>query len=484
MQTLCDVGLEYVRLGQSAPTLSGGEAQRVKLAAELARPDTGRTLYLLDEPTTGLHFSDLEKLMEVLHRLVDIGNTVVLIEHNLDVIKNADWVIDMGPEAGHDGGLVVAAGTPEQIVEHAVKAKKKSSTLLRSYTGEALKDSLIAKHYKDRKTYDPYVEEKERKGDLDITEVGNDIAMPWERNGRAWHTADCVDRNGSPVKWDGRIVAQVVDKIQELGDFSDTDWNSRNVVEIAGKKKVLGWFFHALTGESWLLKMKFRVRRNTFKKEELQERLPLMTLNQVDDIPLYGNDSRVKCKNLAGPWQEVEIRAFSLEELNRTEFWSFLEDAVKGFEFHTEKSEENIENHMPWKKLGRQWHYSTKGFSLGKDRKWDEDLLNGVESLINEIGGEVDWVWDNKVLAHFTLPAKDGIWGTINTKNEESVPLILYHPKDAVTFGEVADFGAAVELNTKNDDKDHIRIDFDSKEQLNDESFREFLEKHFSIINV
>ncbi len=119
LQTLCDVGLDYLTLGQPAPTLSGGEAQRVKLASELSRPDTGQTLYLLDEPTTGLHFEDLSKLLNVLQRLVDLGNTVVVIEHNLDVIKSADWVIDMGPEAGDAGGQVVAVGTPEEIVDHS-----------------------------------------------------------------------------------------------------------------------------------------------------------------------------------------------------------------------------------------------------------------------------------------------------------------------------------------------------------------------------
>ncbi|NDF65886.1 MAG: ATP-binding cassette domain-containing protein, partial [Betaproteobacteria bacterium] len=115
LQTLMDVGLSYLKLGQAATTLSGGEAQRVKLALELSKRDTGRTLYILDEPTTGLHFADIDLLLKVLHQLCEAGNTVVIIEHNLDVIKTADWVIDMGPEGGAGGGRVLGVGTPEQI---------------------------------------------------------------------------------------------------------------------------------------------------------------------------------------------------------------------------------------------------------------------------------------------------------------------------------------------------------------------------------
>jgi excinuclease ABC subunit A len=115
LQTLVDVGLGYVKLGQSAPTLSGGEAQRVKLAKELARVSTGDTIYILDEPTTGLHFADIQKLLDVLHRLTDAGNTVIVIEHNLDVIKTADWIVDLGPEGGDEGGYLIAEGSPEDV---------------------------------------------------------------------------------------------------------------------------------------------------------------------------------------------------------------------------------------------------------------------------------------------------------------------------------------------------------------------------------
>jgi excinuclease ABC subunit A len=132
LQTLHDVGLGYMRLGQPATTLSGGEAQRVKLASELAKIATGQTLYILDEPTTGLHFADIEKLLEVLQRLVDQGNSVVVIEHNIDVIKTADRLIDMGPEGGEEGGVLMAAGTPEEVV--AVEE---------SYTGRFLRDAGI-----------------------------------------------------------------------------------------------------------------------------------------------------------------------------------------------------------------------------------------------------------------------------------------------------------------------------------------------------
>ncbi|MBR5701633.1 MAG: ATP-binding cassette domain-containing protein, partial [Oscillospiraceae bacterium] len=132
IQALWDVGLDYVKLGQSSTTLSGGEAQRVKLASELLRPSTGKTIYVLDEPTTGLHMADVQKLMDVLNRLVDAGNTVIVIEHNLDVIKSADYIIDLGPEGGDKGGTLVCAGTPEEV-----------AACSGSYTGQFLRPILV-----------------------------------------------------------------------------------------------------------------------------------------------------------------------------------------------------------------------------------------------------------------------------------------------------------------------------------------------------
>ena len=131
LQTLVDVGLGYIQIGQPAPTLSGGEAQRVKLSRELSKKGTGKTIYILDEPTTGLHADDIQKLLNVLNQLVEHGNTVVVIEHNLDVIKTADYIIDLGPEGGDEGGYIVGCGTPEEIAE-----------IKKSYTGRFLKEVL------------------------------------------------------------------------------------------------------------------------------------------------------------------------------------------------------------------------------------------------------------------------------------------------------------------------------------------------------
>ncbi|MDI9446660.1 MAG: excinuclease ABC subunit UvrA, partial [Planctomycetota bacterium] len=483
LQTLCDVGLEYVKLGQAAPTLSGGEAQRVKLAAELARPDTGRTLYLLDEPTTGLHFDDLAKLLDVLNRLVDLGNTVVVIEHNLDVIKTADWVIDMGPEAGDEGGRIVAAGTPEEVAAHARKArrargaKSPAAALMRSHTGEALGPVLKAGPHAERTVYDFAAAEERLAGDLDINQVGGDARMPWEIDGRRWHTRERVGRNGNPARWDGRILADVVDRIQESDHFSQTGWNDRSVVEIRGKKKSDGWFFHAITGEEWLLKMKFRTTRGTFKREEIVARLDLKPLNEMPDLPLYGTEPRTRCRNLRGPWQEIELRVHSYGEIDRPEFRKFLDEAIAGFAKYAARVGTNPEDIMPWKVLGRRWHYTRRGFPRGRVR-WANEVLQRLEELLVEAAPQAQALWNNKILVPFYLNEQKEPWATLLTKKPDAVHLVLAGPKGRFTLGQVRKLGHEPELDAQRSESDLIRLKFRSLEDVDRGRLAEFLGRH------
>jgi excinuclease ABC subunit A len=488
LQTLCDVGLDYVTLGQPAPTLSGGEAQRVKLSAELSRPDTGRTLYLLDEPTTGLHFDDLQKLLDVIQRLVDIGNTVVLIEHNLDLIKAADWMIDLGPEAGANGGQIVVQGTPEMVVEYAKEAfaaasktGKSKAGMPRSYTGEALTPVLESDPYKKRKPYDPSKDDRWKKGDMDIEDIGAVAAMPWESDGRRWHTEDRVGRAGEPVNWDGEVLKQVVDFIQQQEDFAPTNWSDRSVVEIGGtsEHRNQGWFFQALTGDSWFLKMKFRARPKTFKREDLVAQIPLLSANDLENIPVYGNAPRVRMTNTRGSWQEVEIKVNNFAEIDIPGFWQFVEDAVASFQNKVVKKEVKIDLETPWAKLGRKWHMMRKGFDAGQEVSWDPEVLEELEKTISKVAPESKFEWRHE--KDVPIGRGDGPepWASIMTKDTVGVWLHVRVTPDTVSLDDLNGLAWATEV-TSDDGFDVVRLGFSKVDQVSSSRLQAFLTEQFS----
>ena len=322
MQTLHDVGLGYLPLGQAAPTLSGGEAQRVKLAAELARPDTGKTLYVLDEPTTGLHLDDVRKLLGVVHRLADLGNTVVIIEHNLEVIKTADWLIDIGPEAGGEGGSIVATGPPEAI------AKAKGSL-----TGAILKGILAAGPHEERPRFDPKAAARKAIADAKAArekEGPYDAKAPWEVDGRRWHTVERVGRSGKPARWNGLILEKVVDRLEQIGGFPAIDWSNRAVVKVPALDAEAPPFLQAQTGHEWVLTLRFTVKRNAFKPEALAKQLNLAPFHEAAR-PVLSDADRIILGEPKGGFQEVTLNCHALEEVETDAFDAFLVKAAVSY---------------------------------------------------------------------------------------------------------------------------------------------------------
>lgn len=493
LQTLVDVGLDYVSLGQSAPTLSGGEAQRVKLAAELARPDTGKTFYLLDEPTTGLHFADIIKLLEVLQRLVDLGNTVVVVEHNLDVIKAADWIIDLGPEAGADGGQIVYAGTPEGLVTHAVaaqpkqtKGKKKRSAksreLLRSHTGEALVPLMESVEYVDRDTYDVESHQDEQEGDIELDQIGRDTLLPWQADGQKWHTRDSVDRAGHEIRWERDILAKVVERIEAIEGFSPTNWDNRSVVEIRRAVKSRGWFLHAITAETWLLKLKFRLPRRAFTKAQLESIVKLPTLNQLEEVEMYGNEPRVRAK-ATGAWMELEIRPHTLEEIDTAQFWKWLDEAGAAFLGKTTPAPVATEvadpkKQMPWKILKQRWHSLRKGFPPGRTIVWPAETLSVFIQAIHQSASGGRWRWDEQSTARYMLPGQSDPWLVLHTKRPEGLIMVLNGPK-GFEAGDLKDsLPMPVQVTSCDDGQEQLQIAFTELQQPRDRSVRKLLAKH------
>ncbi|WP_168565502.1 excinuclease ABC subunit UvrA [Crateriforma spongiae] len=368
VQTLCDVGLDYVTLGQSAPTLSGGEAQRVKLAAELSRPMVGNTLYLLDEPTTGLHFGDIAKLVHVVQRLVEVGNTVVIIEHNMDVIKCADWIIDLGPGAGVDGGQIVFAGTPEQMADTVDaktirkargggKAKKTSRrrpgnrsakrsasktatsvtapyvarALLQAKESEhqllsdsAIRDTHLSNGSVDESTYD-VVAEASPGDDLDSVTDGDSklrvdppagaeaILEPWRALGRRWHSLKKGFPDHQGPQWPIELAEQTLAMLERIAGAERLRFEAADRVKVTDPKGRIWGLLKTKTPES--LQLEIRGPANSFTAEIVS------AIDTSDPIRPRGKDKASVTLNLTDP---KHVRSRKLRSFLKHHFESRL----------------------------------------------------------------------------------------------------------------------------------------------------------------
>jgi excinuclease ABC subunit A len=303
--------------------------------------------------------------------------------------------------------------------------------------------------------------------------------MPWEANGRRWHTQDRVDRKGQPAKWDGRMLERVVDFIHEHGDFADTNWNARSIVEITGHKKTDGWFLHAITGEEWLLKLKFRVAKNTFQRDQLVEQLKLVPLNELAELPVYGHEPRVKCKNLRGPFQEVQLQVHTLEEIDKPAFWKFLDAAIGGYDKFTSRVRQRPEDVMPWKVLGQKWHFARRGFPPGKPPKWDVEVLEELCEMLKESAPDAQFLWTNQQLVHVFVPQQRDPWATLVTKRVAHVELALNGPEGRFALGRVRELAADREFQP-GAERDTVRLRFVTTGDLDRGDLRRFLTEHLA----
>ncbi|HMO86759.1 MAG TPA: excinuclease ABC subunit A, partial [Lacipirellulaceae bacterium] len=362
-----------------------------------------------------------------------------------------------------------------------------------SHTAVALAPVLAAGPHEPRKIYDFAAAEARRVDDVEITDLGRNVKMPWEINGRKWHTQDRTSRSGAPVQWDGRILDEVEDRIQRLGAahdlFAPTDWNSRTIVEVAAKKKADGWFFHAITGETWLLKLKFRTAKRTFDRDKLAEALALKPLNDLPEIEAYGHGPRVKCKNLRGPFQEVQIAAHGWDEVNTPAFWEFLDSAVAGFGKFIQRVQKSPEDVMPWKVLGRKWHLSRKGFPPGKKPAWSPETLEELLELLESAAKRVDpagvqFLWNNQQVVHLMAPSRRTPWATVHTKRTTGVDLYLNGPAGAFAVGRIAGLAEKRAIESNGEGTDQVKLRFVQADDLTRGDLAAFLTEHLDAVRA
>ena len=229
--------------------------------------------------------------------------------------------------------------------------------------------------------------------------------------------------------------------------------------------------------------MKFRTARNTFRRDELVGKLDLKPLNDMPDLPLYGTEPRVKVRNMRGPWQEIELRVHAYSEIDRPEFWGFLDRAIKGFGSFADRARQKPEDLMPWKALGRKWHFLRRGFLKGGSPRWEPAVLESLCELLESAAPGCKFGWENKVAVPVHVPGRKQPWAGLVTKKPDAVHLTLIGPKGHFALGRVTGLGFEPGLDGERTNVDYIRLKFRSHEDVRRGDLLGFLKEHLQSLN-
>jgi len=372
------------------------------------------------------------------------------------VIKTADWIVDVGPEAGADGGWVVAEGTPEEIADSTRWPRH-------TYTGELLAPLLQRDQRAELELFDAKAVSRKKQGDLEIDEVGKSTRMPWQTDGRRWHLETRLTHVGTPCRWEGPALEAVIRQIEAHGAFV-INWSERSIVDVRATESRKHWFLHAMTGDEWILKLKFRVPGAPFKQDRLAKELAMTSFDDIDEVPVYGRADRVQVKRLEAGWQEIEISVHWLREIDTPAFRQFLQKALEvysgqkaqggtagegkppkprsagrtvprtassengdtepttpGPDEKKTTSADKLADETPWKKLGRGWHEKRKGFPVDATIAWPTDVVVLLLDAVEQAFPDETWSFDAPECARMILDNRGTV--SVYTKRPEGVDL-------------------------------------------------------------
>ncbi len=288
---------------------------------------------------------------------------------------------------------------------------------------------MAAGPFAERPKFDPRKALAEKLGDIDLADVGKDAKLPWELDGIKWHTRERITTKGTACKWDGDALTSVVEQIEALGEWGETNWTHRTIVEIAPPIKSRGWFLHAMTGHEAYLKLCLRARRNTFKTADLAATLKFRPLSDYPGHEGYSRDHRVEVTNDGrGSGQTVVVTIVKKEETETPTFKAFLAKCVESFAQLTDTGgavAAKVEAAMPWKVDGEKWHLGDKGFPPGKGRKWDKALLPKLLKLLRDIEPKLKVGWDVVDAITVRVPQSNRFWVRVKTKEAAALEVWL-----------------------------------------------------------